>query len=124
MKKRPNRLPAIVVSIAPYGRLKIDGEPAALAFLKSNWADLWPNVKRDLKAMVKEIQRDFDPPVRPKACKWTAYSGQLPPDVFMGDKADLFLGIQLAETPPPEDDLPRWDFFIKGTEIMHCQPVW
>ena len=124
MKTRKYKVPRRFLGIAPYGRLEIVGEPVALALLKRNWADLWPSVKRHLKGMLKDIERDFDPPVRLKACKWTAGVGPLEPDVFMGDEADLFLRIRLEESPAPEDDLPVWDFFIKGTAIVHSQPVW
>jgi len=100
------------------------GNDDGLARLKGNWAKLWPVVKRNLKRMLKRVERDFDPPVRLKKCKWTAEGGRLEPDVFMSDKADLFLRIRLEECPAPEDDLPVWDFFINGIGIIHCQPVY
>jgi len=122
MKIREPKPPTITVSIAPYGRMKIVGEEGddGLALLKHNWASLWPAVKRDIERM----RKNHEAPVRFETCKWMADGHRLEPDVFMSDQADLFLRIRLEACPEPEDALPVWDFFIKGTDIVHCQPVY
>lgn len=36
--------------------------------------------------------------------------------VYMGDRSDVCISLDFEEAP-------LWDYFIKGTEIVHFQPV-
>ena len=123
MKPKP-KPHTIAVNIPPYGRMKIVGEKGddALSVLQRNWPKLWPKVRSSVKSQLKCMCKDYEIPVRFKGMKWMAAAGRLDPDVFMGDKADSFLEIQLEGSPVSEEADPVWDFFIKGTKIVHWQP--
>lgn len=41
---------------------------------------------------------------------------RMDPECYMGDKSDYFLRLEF-------DEPPLWDFFLKGTKIVHSQPV-
>ena len=119
MKKQPKKPPSIKVEIPPYGQMLIigKGNDGALAFFKSRWAKLWPGVIREMKRMCKgcELRVSF------KDLKWLADGARMKPAVFMSDKSDWYLRIDVD--PLLERDLPCFDFFIRETEIVHCQPV-
>jgi len=123
--KRKSKLPVITVNIPPYGRMRIVGEEgdAGLSILRKNWPALWPKVKRNLKTMIRDWKDTLEVPIRLTKQKWLGEGGSLEPDVFMSDQADIFLRIQLEEPPDWEDAFPVWDFFIKETTVVHCQPV-
>jgi hypothetical protein len=125
MMKRKSKLVTITVNIPPYGRMQIGGVEGdeALSTFRRNWPKLWPKVKRNLKSMLRGYRESFEVPIRLTNQKWLGEGSTLDPDVFMGDQADLYLRIQLEEPPDWEDSFPVWDFFIKGTTVVHCQPV-
>jgi hypothetical protein len=125
MKKKGTKPPAITVDIPPYGRMRILGEDndGALSTFRKDWQKLWPTVKRKLKGMLREYNESFDTPIRLTQQKWLGLGCKLEPDVFMGDQADLYLRIQFEEPADWEDAFPTWDFFINGTSVVHCQPV-
>jgi hypothetical protein len=113
MKPGPSG-PAIKVDIPPYGAMNIIGEAGsdALSVFAGRWSILWPKVRSSLEEMCEYAGKLDDL----KAPIWTAEGEWLEPDVFMSDKADLFLRIILREAPV-------WDFFIKDNDIVHCQAV-
>ena len=76
------------------------------------WPELWPKVKGYLDTEMKR-------------CGVEAVLGQdefigslarMTPDVFMGDQSDIIIGLEF-------EDPPLWDFFIRGSNIVHSQPV-
>ena len=123
--KRKSKLVTIAVNIPPYGRMRVGGVEGdeALSTFRRNWPKLWPKVKRNLKSMLRRYRESFEVPIRLTKQKWLGQCSSLDSDVFMGDQADLYLRIQLEEPPDWEDSFPVWDFFIKGTAVVHCQPV-
>lgn len=84
-----------------------------LKAVKSDWPELWPKISRALKEMSDLYERSD----MLKLPKWIAWAAKLTPDVWMHDKADFWLGIQI------NGEWPMWDFFMKGTDIVHHQPV-
>jgi hypothetical protein len=119
--KKAAKPPSIKVEIPPYGRMLIVGErdDGALAFFESRWPKLWPGVKREVQRMSKrcELRITF------KGLKWLADGARIEPNVFMSDKSDWYLRIDLDPLRELKDDLPFFDFFIREAEIVHCQPV-
>jgi hypothetical protein len=114
MMNSPPDTRAITVAIPPYGSMRmIDASGGdALSVFAANWGELWPKVRSNLEEMCEYSGKSDDL----KAPVWTAEGEWLESDVFMSDEADLFLRIVLRE-------VPVWDFYIKDTEIVHCQPV-
>jgi hypothetical protein len=125
MKKQKPKLHTIAVNIPPYGRMRIVGEAGenALSAFQRNWPRLWPKVKRNLKSMLRRYNDSFEVPIRLTGQKWLGEGARLDPDVFMGDQAELYLRVQFEEPSDWEDPFPVWDFFIKETTVVHCQPV-
>lgn len=121
MKKQLQKPPSIKVEIPPYGQMLIvgKGDDGALAFFESRWPKLWPGVKREVKRMCKNYKAG----ITFKDFKWLADAARMKPDVFMSDKSDWYLRIDLDPLRELREDLPVFDFFIREAEIVHCQPV-
>jgi hypothetical protein len=110
------RDPYLVLKIPPYGRMRMyfrADEPDLLKLVKSDWPVLWPAVR----AALQERCASYDRGEMLKLPRWISWAGRLEPDAWKYDEADYAFGIQM------NGEWPIWDFFIKGTDIAHHQPV-
>ncbi len=123
MKKQSKKPPSIKVEIPPYGQMLIiqddDDDYDALVFFKRNWPQLWPKVFREVKRMYKRCELG----VISRSRKWLAYGKRMEPDVFMSDKSDWCLRLDLDPLCEVENGLPVFDFYFREMKIVHCQPV-
>jgi hypothetical protein len=90
-----------------------DDSRSVLDALIQGWEELWPEMLARFQVDIKrlscgeqELGRD----------KFMGSISRMDPEGYMGDKSDCFLRLQF-------DEPPYWDFFLKGTEIVHFQPV-
>lgn len=109
------------VPVPPYGAIYIKADSSAandeslLKTIQAAWPELWPQMRERLLAKIHRLKLDVDP-ARDDfgACAdWTE------PDAFMGDSSDIHLSFEFYCEP----GCPVWDFFIRGTTIVHFQPV-
>ena len=110
----------VALPIPPYGDgyfvapdVSSDSENL-LRDLHSGWTTLWP----ELLSSMKQAAKEYDVDLAFEADEFIGMVQHLDDDVFMGDKADVMIGIR-----PNENAVPEWHFFIRGSEIVHFQPV-
>jgi hypothetical protein len=105
-------------SVAPFGTAPIATDDTSaesrriLEVLIDGWDDLWPEMLEKLQDSMESYgveqklgRDDFQGSISP-----------MDPSCYMGDRSDYFLSLQF-------DEPPLWDFFLKGTKIVHFQPV-
>lgn len=111
---------AIRLPIEPYGiALFVAEDDSAESHklmdeLVTVWPALWPKMRIYLEKTMKDYQVDTEL----GRDKFMGSIGRTDPDAYMGDRSDIILSIIFEKNPEP-----MWDFFIKGTAIMHSQPV-
>lgn len=116
MAKAQSDPPSVTVEVTPYGVMQVytqDFESDLLSDLQQRWAELWPAIRMKLEEMCSR----YEISQRLKTTDWVAAIQRMQPDVFMGDKADFLFSLKLGET------YPEWDFFLKGSTIVHAQPI-
>jgi hypothetical protein len=130
MKKKEPKLNTITVNIPPYGTMGIvgfEGEDT-LSVLKSDWPKLWPAVQKTLKSQLRLYAEFAETPIRLGGQKWSAKACKADAECFMGDQADVYLHVEWEQPSNWDEDcdgtFPSWDFFVKGTAVMHCQPAY
>jgi len=106
------------LSIAPFGVVSIASEDNTadsrnvLSELIDSWDELWPHMlerlKEDMEGYGVEQTLGVD--------DFIGSVSRTDKDAYMGDRADLFLRLEFEEPP-------LWDFFLRGKEILHFQPV-
>ena len=111
---------ALVVElpISPFGSAPIttddtsDESRGILEALIHGWDELWPEMlerlQEDMKGYGCEQKLGRD--------EFQGSISRMDPDCYMGDQSDYYLSLQF-------DEPPIWDFFLKGTKIVHFQPV-
>jgi hypothetical protein len=95
------------------------GDDDALDAFKRNWPQLWPDLLTDIKSMYQACKLGKISSSR----RWLAEGWRVGPDGFMSDKSDWYLSFDLDPLLETENGLPNFDFWLKGTTIVHCQPV-
>lgn len=108
----------VLLPVPPFG----DAEFAApdvsrashdlLSDLISRWESIWPDI---LDKMQKGID-DYGTGQRLGSDEFMVSVSPLKKDVYMGDRSDVHLRIEFVEAP-------LWDYFLKGSEIVHHQAV-
>jgi hypothetical protein len=114
-------LALVGVPVPPYGAIviKADGSAAGdetfLKTIQSAWPELWPQMREKLLSKIAAYQVDVDP----SRDDFGACAGWTDPDTYQGDVSDIHLSFEFYCEP----GYPVWDFFIRGTNIVHFQPV-
>ncbi|MBX3739595.1 MAG: hypothetical protein KF712_01285 [Akkermansiaceae bacterium] len=83
-----------------------------LSDLITRWEQLWPDI---LERMQKGIE-DYGTDQRLGSDEFMVSVSPMEKDVYMGDRSDVHLRIEF-------DEVPLWDYFLKGSEIVHHQAV-
>ena len=86
-----------------------------LAGIAKNWDELWPTMIEKLQTACRETEIELN--VKPE--EFMGSVQLLEDDVFMGDKADVFIRIKTKR-----DCVPVWDYFLRESTIVHFQPVY
>ncbi len=109
---------SITLPIAPFGETlfaapdtKEDSKQLLLE-LAGLWEELWPKM---LKRLQKEI-KDYGVEITLGKDGFMGSIQRTEPGCYKADKADYLLSLEFAS-------YPTWDFFLKGTKIVHFQPV-
>lgn len=111
---------AVELPIPPYGEgyfVAPDVSKASESLLRElshNWDRLWPTMFELFRKAVK----DYDVDVAFNVDEFIGTVQQLEDGVFMSDEADIFVRIR-----PASECVPVWDYFIRGSEVVHFQPV-
>jgi hypothetical protein len=114
-------LALVGVPVPPYGTtfIKADGSAAddqtILEALQKVWPELWPRMRERLLEKIAAYHVNVDP----ARDDFGACVGWTDPDAYMGDVSDIHLSFEFYREP----GYPVWDFFIKGSSIVHFQPV-
>lgn len=111
---------ALVVElpIPPFGTVPIATEDTSddsrhiLDTLISGWPGLWP----EMLARLQEDMKGYGCEQDLGKDEFQGSISRMDPDCYMGDQSDYYLSLQF-------DEPPMWDFFLKGTQIVHFQPV-
>ena len=109
---------AVMLPFSPYGKAPCvapdnrSDSKALLEELCSNWPTLWPKIQDKLEAGIADCEAD----TALDGADFIAQVARLDQDVFMADKASIFLRLEFEEAP-------MWDSFIKGDQLVHFQPV-
>jgi len=90
-----------------------ESSKALLVDIQNSWPDLWPK----MVSYIEEASNDYDVEIEFDST-FMATVQKLDEDVFMGDEADVMIGIH-----PCDNAVPVWHFFVRGLEIVHSQPV-
>ncbi|RYD66539.1 MAG: hypothetical protein EOP83_04790 [Verrucomicrobiaceae bacterium] len=109
---------AVMLPFEPYGEtlcIAPDNSPDSKSLIQEllpHWPVLWPKIQDKLERGIADYEADtvFD------GADFIAQVDRLDQDVFMADKASIFLRLEF-------DDPPLWDCFIEGDELVHFQPV-
>jgi hypothetical protein len=78
----------------------------------SVWPELWPKMIAYLDSEMK----DYGVEAVLGKDEFIASLVRMTPDVYMGDQSDIMIRLEFEEPP-------LWDFFIRGSSIVHSQPV-
>jgi len=92
-----------------------DSSKQLMVELKDQWEVLWPEILLEMQSNAAE----FDVELGLGSGQLMGSVQRLDETVFMGDQADLMIGIR-----PHETAVPEWNFFIRNSTIVHCQPVY
>ena len=111
----------IALPITPYGEAYFvapdtsDESKKLLQELHRAWDDLWPNILSSMKQAAdgSDVDLIIDDD------EFIGMVQYLDDDVYMGDKADIMIAIR-----PQANAVPEWHFFIRGSTIVHFQPVY
>lgn len=89
-----------------------DDSRELLLDLINRWKSLWPDM---LERMQQGIE-DYDTVQKLGSDEFMGAISRLDKDVYMSDRSDVHLRIEF-------DEPPLWDYFLKGSEIVHFQAV-
>ena len=104
--------------VEPYGQALFASLDATensrkiLQELADAWRELWPKMRQRLEQGIVGYKIELDLSSRP----FIASVCPMEKGVFMSDEADIFVRFDF-------DDVPVWDFFIRGSHLAHFQPV-
>ncbi|MHB0961533.1 MAG: hypothetical protein ACYC0X_26445 [Pirellulaceae bacterium] len=110
----------VVLPITPYGEAYFVAPDVSMASegllreLGGVWHGLWPDMLSSMQEGAKQYSRELL--INPD--EFIGSVQHLDADVFMGDKADLMIAVR-----PNEQVVPQWHFFVRGSKILHFQPV-
>lgn len=76
------------------------------------WPEVWPKMRTYLVAEMRDYEVE---PVLGRD-EFIGSIQRMTPGVFMGDRSDIMIRLEFEEPP-------LWDFFIRGSRIVHSQPV-
>lgn len=113
-----DRAYTVELPIVPYGTALFtapDLTPASrklLVDLINRWDALWP----DMLEQLQERMTDYDIDQKLGEDEFMGFVSPMEKDVYMGDKSDVHLRLDF-------DQAPLWDYFLKGSTIVHFQPV-
>jgi hypothetical protein len=103
----------IVLEIPPYGTAQVDCDSKATSrALENNWATIWPEALQLLKDRMQNLDIEIDL----SQMELVGSAVRTESGKFMSDKSDIYLSLSYGEAPD-------WDYFIRGTTIVHFQPV-
>lgn len=108
-------LTGIWLPIEPHGLapfLTLDDDEVLTADVVAVWPQLWPKMREELDEQMK----GYDVKVALGEDTFFGSLDRMEPDVYMGDKSDVMIRLEF-------DEPPLWDFFIKGSDIVHAQAV-
>ncbi len=105
--------------LTPFGTAHIvapdtsDESSSLLNEIHGQWNDLWPKMLSSMQETSKKANLTLK--IDDEVICMVEY---VDVDVYMGDKADIMIGIR-----PNENAVPEWHFFIRDSTIVHFQPV-
>ncbi|MES2924730.1 MAG: hypothetical protein V4819_24465 [Verrucomicrobiota bacterium] len=108
----------ITLPIAPFGEAEFvapdvsDDFRSLLLEVAANWDALWPDMLERLQDGIS----GYNLPTRLGSDEFLGGISRMEQGVYMGDRSDVCISLDFEEAP-------LWDYFIKGTEIVHFQPV-
>ncbi len=76
------------------------------------WPELWPKMRAYLGTEMK----DYGVEAALGKVEFVGSLVRMTPDVYMGGQSDIMIRLEFEEPP-------LWDFFIRGSSIVHAQPV-
>src|SRR5262245_5854854 len=118
----------VELPIAPYGDVLMHGDDtsencrALLVEIIGTWERLWPTMRKRLQ----ECNENLATPVIIRPGTHLACVARTQKGCFMADKSDIYLSLEFAasETVSEDADAPsQWDYFIRGSRVVHFQPV-
>lgn len=105
-------------SIAPFGTALIVAEDVSddsrriMKTLIAGWENLWP----EMLDLLQDGMEDYEVEQKLGRDEFMGSIGRMKPGCYMGDKSDFHLRLEF-------DEPPLWDYFLKGTNIVHFQSV-